>query len=224
MSGTSMDGIDVALTDIRKNSISLIEKINVPYPKAISSQLEDVVLKEKMLTTHELAILDINLGHQFGMAAIQVLKRKDLKGSEIIAIGSHGQTVRHCPTSPTPYSLQIGHGATIAALSKITTITDFRSLDIAHGGQGAPLVPAFHEWCFAPANGERIILNIGGIANITILNSISDHPIALDTGPGNCLMDEWIKIHLNQPYDKNGSWAASGKVIPNLLKNLLNHE
>ncbi len=221
MSGTSMDGIDVALTDIRKTSISLIEKINVPYPKTISSQLEEIVLKEKKSTPHELATLDINIGRHFGMAANRALKKQNLKGSEIIAIGSHGQTVKHSPAPPTPYSLQIGHGAVIAALTGITTVADFRSLDVALGGQGAPLVPAFHDWCFGPSNSERIILNIGGIANI---NSLSDHPIALDTGPGNCLMDEWTKIHLNRPYDENGSWAASGKIIPSLLKKLLDHE
>jgi anhydro-N-acetylmuramic acid kinase len=140
---------------------------------------------------------------------------------DIRAIGSHGQTLRHQPDAITPYSLQIGNPATIASGTGITTVADFRSADIAAGGQGAPLVPPFHQWLFGGEN--RVILNIGGIANVTLLQPGDAPVIGFDTGPGNTLMDRWIQKHRKQAFDRNGAWAASGSCIDELLESMLTY-
>ena len=219
-----MDGVDVATSEIRNNSISVVYEKTFPYSPEISDKLKQVSLSVNRFSIDELATLDVEIGKHFAAAAERALKKHGRQSKQVLAIGSHGQTIKHSPNMPNPYSMQIGHGPTIAAKTGVTTITDFRSLDVAMGGQGAPLVPAFHEWCFAPISNERIMLNIGGIANITILSPSHDNPIGYDTGPGNCLMDEWAQIHLGKSYDENGSWAASGKVIPVLLEELLSNE
>ena len=125
--------------------------------------------------------MDVEIGKEFAEAVNDALKEFGIRRNQIIAVGSHGQTLRHSPSAATPYSLQIGDGATIAALTNITCISNFRSLDVAKGGQGAPLVPAFHEWCFSSKDRERSILNIGGIANLTIINSDSSQPRLIRT-------------------------------------------
>ncbi len=224
MSGTSMDGVDVVISEIRSLSLSVIGSITVPYKKKLRRTLDRVVLNNEPLTIHSYAVLDVEIGKEFAEAVNYALQEFGIKNNHIIAVGSHGQTLRHSPSSAPPYSLQIGDGATIAALTNITCISNFRSLDIAKGGQGAPLVPAFHEWCFSSEDKERSILNIGGIANLTILNSDNTHPLGFDTGPGNCLMDEWTNLHLGEPYDKEGTWASSGKTIPLLLESLLDYD
>ena len=219
-----MDGVDVVISEIRRLSLSVIGSITVPYKKKLRTALDRVVLNNEPLTIHSYAVLDVEIGKEFAEAVNYALQEFGIKNNRIIAVGSHGQTLRHSPSSAPPYSLQIGDGATIAALTNITCISNFRSLDIAKGGQGAPLVPAFHEWCFSSEDKERSILNIGGIANVTILNSDNTHPLGFDTGPGNCLMDEWTKLHLGKPYDKGGTWASSGKTIPLLLESLLDYD
>ena len=219
-----MDGVDVVISEIQRLSLSVIGGITVPYSKKVKATLDRVVLNNEPLPIHDFAVLDVEIGKEFAEAVNDALQKFGIKHNQIIAVGSHGQTLRHSPSSATPYSLQIGDGATIAALTKITCVSNFRSLDVAKGGQGAPLVPAFHEWCFSSENKERSILNIGGIANLTIINSDNSHPLGFDTGPGNCLMDEWSNLHLGEPYDKGGIWASSGKPIPLLLENLLDHD
>jgi anhydro-N-acetylmuramic acid kinase len=140
---------------------------------------------------------------------------------EVTAIGSHGQTVRHQPDGRRPYSLQIGNPDIIATGTGVTTVADFRSADIAAGGQGAPLVPPFHDWLFASPGESRVILNIGGIANVTILPPDERPVIGFDTGPGNTLMDRWIHRHRGKSFDEGGAWAASGEVDDALLERLL---
>ena len=219
-----MDGVDVVISEIQKTSLLVIGSMTVPYRKKLKAMLDRVILNNEPLAIHDFAVLDVEIGKEFAGAVNDALQKFGIKYNQIIAIGSHGQTIRHSPSPPTPYSLQIGDGATIAALTNITCVSNFRSLDIAQGGQGAPLVPAFHEWCFSSKNKERSILNIGGIANLTIINSDNNQPFGFDTGPGNCLMDEWSNLHLGEPYDKSGAWASSGQTIPLLLENLLDHD
>jgi anhydro-N-acetylmuramic acid kinase len=140
--------------------------------------------------------------------------------SAIAAIGSHGQTLRHEPGSAQPFSLQIGDADLIAEGTGITTIADFRRADIELGGQGAPLAPAFHEWLFRNEGKTRVVLNIGGIANITVLHGDDMETIGFDTGPGNTLLDAWALQYLHTPYDANGDWSASGSVARDLLARL----
>ncbi|MFA7386524.1 MAG: anhydro-N-acetylmuramic acid kinase, partial [Thiohalobacteraceae bacterium] len=141
---------------------------------------------------------------------------------EIRAIGSHGQTVRHRPDGPSPFTLQIADPNIIAERSGITTVADFRRRDMAAGGQAAPLVPAFHAACFRNIEEDRAVLNLGGIANLTILPADPQHPITgFDTGPANVLMDGWIAGHNGKTFDADGAWAASGQTIPTLLKRFL---
>ena len=142
-----MDGVDVVISEIRRLSLSVIGSITVPYKKKLRTTLDRVVLNNEPLTIHSYAVLDVEIGKEFAEAVNYALQEFGIKNNHIIAVGSHGQTLRHSPSSATPYSLQIGDGATIAALTNITCVSNFRSLDIAKGGQGAPLVPAFHECC-----------------------------------------------------------------------------
>jgi anhydro-N-acetylmuramic acid kinase len=159
--------------------------------------------------------LDCELGYLFASVVNKLLENASVTNSNIKAIGSHGQTVHHQPNTSLPFSLQIGDPNVIAEKTGITTIADFRRRDMAAGGQGAPLAPAFHQAVFANSGKNITVVNIGGIANITVLSS--SNIVAFDTGTGNTLMDYWIKKNLNQEYDKNGSWAKTGQVIPELL-------
>jgi anhydro-N-acetylmuramic acid kinase len=163
------------------------------------------------------------LGIEFAHATHVLLKQAGVRADQITAIGSHGQTIRHRPqaTAGAPaFTLQIGDANTIAQLTRITTVADFRRRDIAAGGQGAPLVPAFHRAVFAKNAHNRVIVNIGGMANITAL-PVDDTTLGFDTGPGNVLLDAWINRHQQQNYDRDGQWASSGSVDTTLLANLL---
>ena len=157
--------------------------------------------------------MDIIIGQLFAEAALGLLEQANLGADRITAIGSHGQTIRHAPASEPAFTLQIGDPNTIANITGITTIADFRRRDMAAGGQGAPLVPAFHDELFRLHDRNRVILNIGGMANITILPIYPQQRITgFDTGPGNILMDSWIKKQQRKDFDEGGKWAASGKV------------
>jgi anhydro-N-acetylmuramic acid kinase len=166
---------------------------------------------------------DRELGLAFGAAVNSLLQNAGIPHSAVRAIGSHGQTIRHRPPAPHqnhPFTLQVGDPSSIAQLTGIATVADFRRRDIAAGGQGAPLVPAFHRAVFN-SNRCRAIVNIGGIANITLLPTAGS-VLGFDTGPGNTLMDSWITRHRGESYDRDGAWAAAGKVVPSLLTSLLN--
>jgi anhydro-N-acetylmuramic acid kinase len=153
--------------------------------------------------------LDADVARLFAQPSMNCWRRQTLKPSQIQAIGSHGQTIRHVPDGPEPYTVQIGNPSLIAELTGITTVADFRRRDMAAGGQGAPLAPAFHAAFFRTHAEERIVLNIGGIANITRLSADPDIPVSgFDTGPGNMLLDAWSRQHLGMPLDENGAWAA----------------
>ena len=212
----------MALVDIGISHAELVAAGTAAYPPDLQKQLNLAITPDRLTTVHELASLDIEVGQHFAAAANRFFELHKIDSASIVAIGSHGQTLRHYPRPPTPYSWQIGNPATIAAITGITTVADFRSMDVAFGGEGAPLVPPFHNWFFGKAGQERILLNVGGIANVSVLHgSPSAHFIGYDTGPGNCLMDEWCRLHLEKPFDHAGAWASSGSVLPALLQAML---
>jgi anhydro-N-acetylmuramic acid kinase len=216
MSGTSLDGIDVALCRF-DNGCELVATHFLPYPTEIKTAL--LAMHHPSENELEAAIL---LGNQlaglYADAVNSLLASAQKNASEITAIGCHGQTIRHRPELG--FTLQIGNNALLTELTNITVVSDFRSRDIAAGGQGAPLVPAFHQAIFEDSSKNRAIVNIGGIANITYLAK-SGKVLGFDSGPGNMLIDSWAKLRLGKDYDKNGEWAASGVVIDSLLSNML---
>ncbi|MEM7469147.1 MAG: anhydro-N-acetylmuramic acid kinase, partial [Pseudomonadota bacterium] len=194
MSGTSIDSIDAALIEIEANEISTVASLCVPYSETLQHKLKEAIHPKFKISLHDFASLNIQVGEAFANACIELLDHAKVNHKEVSAIGSHGQTLRHSPNSAPPYTLQIGDGATIAARTNINTVVDFRSADLAMGGEGAPLVPAFHESIFRSAQENRVILNIGGIANISELPKDLGKDISgFDTGPGNCLLDDWIQ-------------------------------
>ncbi|TNE89707.1 anhydro-N-acetylmuramic acid kinase [Porticoccus sp.] len=223
MSGTSADSIDAALVDFSHGRCQLLG--------THSSDISDLKSEIHALAQpgdneiQRLGQLDRELGVRFAETVNQLLRQQQLTNTAIHAIGSHGQTIRHRPPSSEKghaFSLQIGDPNTIAGHTGITTVADFRRRDIALGGHGAPLVPAFHQAIFHQPGARRAIINIGGIANITILEKSDETPMqGYDTGPGNGLMDAWTLTHLQQPYDAEGNWSRQGKTLPALLEQLL---
>ncbi len=223
MSGTSMDGIDVVLVDLSKKQIELICSHSHPFPATLQQQLAAIINPDWQGSLVQIGSLHQQLGKLFAEAVNALLKKTEIHSHQIKAIGSHGQTVWHQPGGEHPFSMQLGDANQISELTGITTVTDFRSRDIASGGQGAPLVPAFHQALFSRADTNRILLNIGGIANITLLPHNGEIS-GFDTGPGNGLMDAWIKKHQQKSFDKNGDWASSGIINKQLLGQLLNDQ
>lgn len=217
MSGTSLDGIDTVLVDTAAK-LRIVDH----YYQAYDAPLKRQLLNLCSPGDHEIermADADIKVA-EFAAAAINtLLSRSGTSRRSVTAIGSHGQTIRHAPAL---YSLQIGDPSHIAHLTGITTVADFRSKDIAAGGQGAPFAPAFHRAAFADLKKSRAIVNIGGMANITLL-APGQACIGYDTGPGNVLLDAWIQQHRGKPYDENGAWAQRGEVHEDLLARLLAH-
>lgn len=221
MSGTSADGIDAALVDFSEAAPKVIATHYLPYPLALREKIHGLCQPGEN-EIHRFGELDILLGKEFAQAANYLLKQQSLTPSSIKAIGSHGQTIRHYPNHPYQFTVQIGDPNTIAAETNITTVADFRRKDMALGGQGAPLVPAFHQSILATDKCHRAIVNIGGIANVTFLQPANPgHVIGFDTGPGNTLLDAWIHLHEKAAHDENGDWGASGKVDIDLLSQLL---
>ncbi len=223
MSGTSADSIDAVIADIAATNLTLLASYSHPIPKEIQQKIWSL----NQSCHDELKImleLDQQLGHLFSTAAKNVLKNASIDSHSIVAIGSHGQTIRHYPNSNYPATLQIGDANIIVEETGITTVSDFRRADIAAGGQGAPLVPAFHQHQYQHSTLHRVIVNIGGIANISYLPANQTNSISgFDTGPGNGLMDEWIQKHKNLAFDRNGDWAKQGTIDKYLLDLFLEH-
>ena len=233
MSGTSLDGIDTVLVAFTEQKTQLLDSHFLAYPAALRAQ----ILALQQPTENELektALIGNALANLYALAVDQLLAKAQISADQIIAIGCHGQTIRHQPgfKDGIGFSLQIGNAALLTELSGISVVSDFRSRDIAAGGQGAPLVPAFHQAVFTHPQLSRAIINIGGIANITYLGPSAGSTEAasahtkncvdgFDTGPGNMLLDAWIKQHLNLDYDANGDWASTGVSLPALLTSLL---
>jgi anhydro-N-acetylmuramic acid kinase len=220
MSGTSLDGIDAALIDFSDGKIKLLEFCYQPYTADFRQQIHQLSQPHQPIFLTEIGEMDAQLGHIFANTVMTLINKAKLASSEIIAIGSHGQTIYHAPEGPNGFSMQIGDPNRIAEITGITTICDFRRRDIANGGQGAPLVPAFHQAIFAKSDNIITVLNIGGIANISILKD--NQVFGFDTGPGNAFMDYWCQQHIDKPYDCNGEWGSQGKVNSELLTHLLN--
>lgn len=226
ISGTSADGIDVALASFTRKPKLLASLIH-PYPEDLRRRILALAQGDGSIALDELGALDVEIARTFAAAANTLLQREGIDATRIRALGSHGQTVRHRPLGAAPYTLQLGDPNVIAELTGVTTVADFRRRDIAAGGHGAPLAPAFHAAMLAkdkntPSRGSRVVLNLGGIANITILSDDEKKPLrGFDTGPASCLLDAWIAKHQDQPYDKGGAFAASGHVDETLLKRLL---
>ena len=221
MSGTSLDSIDAVLVGIHQQHYKLIDSLEHPLPPLLRQEIADLCQPgEKEID--RMGAADRALGKEFSQAVKALLAKSAVEPSRIIAIGSHGQTIRHRPDDENRFTLQIADPNTIAFETGITTVADFRRRDIAAGGQGAPLAPAFHQAAFSSNQHNRAIINIGGMANISYLGS-DGSSLGFDTGPGNILMDSWIQQCQQQPYDNNGQWAASGVVDKTLLSRLLSH-
>lgn len=224
MSGTSADGIDAALVGVEPESQTLIPLAFHEHviPRSIQLDISQFHEHDTHISLTQYAELDHKLGVLLAEACQELLKKTGEDRRTISAIGSHGQTVFHQPAKICPNTLQIGDPNVIAFLTGIPTIADFRRMDMAAGGQGAPLAPAFHRAYFHDASESRVFVNLGGIANVTWLAKDETVPvIGFDTGPANCLLDTWINQHLGKQYDHNGEWAASGTSNPALLKILL---
>ncbi len=223
LSGTSVDGVDAGLFEFdARNNITLISSYHQPYP----AEIRDAILRLSQPGDNEIdrmGALDVALGELFGSAALTVIEQENIQTESITAIGSHGQTIRHRPNQKYAFSLQVGDPNTIAHISGITTVADMRRMDMAAGGQGAPLAPAFHRAAFYSNEEHRCIVNIGGISNISVLHDDKNIVIGYDTGPGNLLMDSWVSTHLHRNYDENGDWAKTGNINKALLMKLLSH-
>lgn len=220
MSGTSLDGVDAVVARIGDSGPpSLLGHIYLPFPASLRTQLLALNTPGEN-EIHRAAVAGNHVAQCYAECVEALLNTTGLKPDQITAIGSHGQTIRHRPDAG--YTVQVGNAALLAELSNIPVVADFRSRDIAAGGQGAPLVPAFHRAVFGSPDVHRCIVNIGGISNITDLPP-RGKTRGFDCGPGNLLMDAWIQHHRGVHYDTDGSWAAQGVVIPVLLERLLQH-
>lgn len=220
MSGTSLDGADAVLADFSGSSapIQVLAHAHAPFPSELRAEL--LALQQSGPDElHRAALASNILADHYAMLVAQVLAQSGCAASAVTAIGAHGQTVRHRPELA--YTLQLNAPARLAEKTGIDVIADLRSRDIAAGGHGAPLVPGFHAQMLRHPQRHRVIVNIGGIANVADLPVAADAPVrGWDCGPGNVLMDTWIKRQRGLDFDANGGWAASGQVIPALLQSL----
>jgi anhydro-N-acetylmuramic acid kinase len=221
ISGTSADGIDAALVSFEQHAPKLVSALTHPWPDALRDQILRVAQDETRLDLDAYGRLDVAIGHVFADAVQALLAQSSTSAALVRAVGSHGQTIRHRPTGQYPFTLQIGDASVIAERSQIDVVADFRRADVAAGGQGAPLLPAVHAMLLANPGRTRVVLNLGGIANITVL-SASGNVLGFDTGPANGLLDAWCLRHRGEPFDRDGRFAASGSVDEALLATLLN--
>lgn len=218
ISGTSADGIDAALLSFGAEP-RILGAHTYPYPEALRVRILALARASAQIALDDYGALDVEIGEAFAAAALALLDTAGIEPAAVRAIGSHGQTICHRPAAPHPFTLQIGDPTVIAERTGIVTIADFRRGDVAAGGQGAPLAPAFHAAAFA-ARAPCAVLNLGGIANVTLIGA--DGSVrGFDTGPANCLMDAWAARHLGQARDTGGLWAAGGTVDRALLSRLL---
>lgn len=219
ISGTSADGIDAALVRFEHGKPQLVHALTHAWPDALRTQILGVAQDETTLDLDAFGRLDVAIGQTFADAVDVLLSRSGMSAASVRAIGSHGQTIRHRPSGEHPFTLQIGNASVIAERCGIDVVADFRSADVAAGGQGAPLLPALHAMLL-PSSHSRVVLNLGGIANVTVL-SANGQVFGFDTGPANGLMDAWCLRHRGEAFDRDGALAASGHVDEGLLAALL---
>ncbi len=220
ISGTSMDAIDAALVDFGTSPLSLVAASAAALDPTLKARITAVIESPEHASLDEIGQLDVAVAREFAASALGLLGRARLEPSAVAAIGSHGQTLRHRPDLPFPFTWQIGDPNALAELTGITVVGDFRRRDVAAGGQGAPLLPVFHDQVFRSEREDRVILNLGGIANITVL-ARGKEVSGFDTGPANRLLDAWILRHRGEAFDPHGAWAATGRCDPALLDRLL---
>jgi len=233
MSGTSLDAIDTVVVSIESDGIKLLACNEYTIPSVLRQRILDICTGQ-ITTLPEVGFIDHELGKLYAAAVNELLGQAELTSNQITAIGNHGQTVFHQPDGDSPFTMQLGDANLIAALTRIDTVADFRRMDIALGGQGAPLTPAFHQFLFQSQDSRTVVLNIGGIANVTVLpikhpesekaeGQVGDQieVIGFDTGPGNLLMDAWCEKHTGKAYDHDAQWAKQGTLNEDLLNQLL---
>ncbi|NNM61037.1 MAG: anhydro-N-acetylmuramic acid kinase, partial [Steroidobacteraceae bacterium] len=220
ISGTSMDAIDAALVDFDSAPLRVLATQASTFEPTLARRLASILDGPESVSLDSIGRLDHELGAAFAAAALSLLAHAGIPPNEVTAIGSHGQTLRHRIEPPTPFTWQIGDPNVIAELTGIAVVADFRRRDVAAGGQGAPLVPVFHEGVFRSDDEDRVIVNIGGIANLTLLARAAPL-LGFDTGPGNRLMDAWIARHRGETFDRDGAFASSGRCDESLLEELL---
>jgi anhydro-N-acetylmuramic acid kinase len=220
ISGTSMDAIDAALVDFDAAPLRVAATSATAFEPALKQRVAALIDSADHVALDEVGQIDVEIGRAFGRAAASLLKKAAVRPGELIAIGSHGQTLRHRPDLSAPFTWQVGDPNVIAELTGATVVADFRRRDVAAGGQGAPLLPVFHDQVFRSDAEDRVIANLGGIANITILKRDAT-VTGFDTGPANRLLDAWMLLHQGRDFDADGAWAAGGTVDATLLQELL---
>jgi anhydro-N-acetylmuramic acid kinase len=220
MSGTSMDAIDAALVDFDVKPLRIHAASATPFEPDLKRRISAVIDHADHVSLDEVGQIDVALARAFAAAVGELIRSAGVGVDSVTAIGSHGQTLRHRPDLPIPFTWQIGDPSTLAEMTGMTVVADFRRRDVAAGGQGAPLLPVFHDQVFRDDEEDRAIVNLGGIANVTILSR--DAPVTgFDTGPANRLLDAWIALHQGVEFDAHGQWAASGRCDATLLQQLL---
>ena len=220
ISGTSMDAIDAALVDFSAAPLQVVATSATAFDPALKRRVAALIDSADRVALDEIGQIDVEVGRAFGQAASALLGTAGVSAGQLTAIGSHGQTLRHRPDLSAPFTWQIGDPNVIAEITGATVVADFRRRDVAAGGQGAPLLPVFHDQVFRSDNEDRVIVNLGGIANVTILKR--DAAVTgFDTGPANRLLDAWISQHQGSDFDADGAWAAQGVVDATLLEQLL---
>ena len=222
MSGTSLDGVDGVLADYATGAGQVLAHASCGFDAPLRAELLALNSPGGTDELHRAALAANALARSYATVVAQLLAQARVPATAVAAIGAHGQTVRHRPQlfDGTGYTLQLGNPALLAELTGITVVADLRSRDVAAGGQGAPLVPAFHQGVFGRGGQTVLALNLGGIANLSVLRA-DGSVLGFDCGPGNALMDGWCQQHLGLDFDENGRWAASGRVLPALLAALL---
>ncbi|MFC5583324.1 anhydro-N-acetylmuramic acid kinase [Rhodanobacter terrae] len=220
ISGTSADSIDAVLVDFARGAPQVLAIHTHPWPPVLRKRILALAQGEAALDLDAFGRLDVEIGRCFADAALQLLEQSGTPADAVRAIGSHGQTLRHRPGGDYPFTLQLGDPTTIAERCRIDVVADFRRADVAAGGQGAPLLPALHAMLLARPGHARVVLNLGGIANITVLGA-EGSVRGFDTGPANGLLDAWCLRHRGEPFDRDGMFAASGRLDADLLDALL---
>jgi anhydro-N-acetylmuramic acid kinase len=219
ISGTSMDGIDAVLASFSEDSVTVEGTHARAYPDVLRRELLAAAAEPQSAKLADYGRLHMRVAQEFAAATQDLLAATGKQAAEVQAIGSHGQTLLHAPDADPPFSLQAGDPGALATFTGIPVVADFRNTDLALGGQGAPLVPAFHQFAFGTTTEDRALVNIGGIANITLLPG--GGPVTgFDTGPGNTLLDDWYRRHHSDAFDRGGNWAAGGTVHAELLVDL----